>query len=131
MQQKGKRTVGKPPALSRFALGIYSIVDAAIGRSLTANEAGKGGNLQAAPQSSGSVVVKRYVFNGQVVAMRHDGTLYFLRLDDPSFSLRTCPGSVSLVRDATGLLSRPVRLYLHGRDRWRLAGVIPSVRCTC
>jgi hypothetical protein len=48
------------------------------------------------------VVVKRYVFNGQVLAMRYDGTLFFLRPDDPSPSLRTCLGSASHIQDASG-----------------------------
>jgi RHS repeat-associated protein len=63
------------------------------------------------------VVIKRYVFGGQVVAMRRDETLYFLRPDHL--------GSASLTLDANGNWLADQRFYPYGEMK-RSEGASPS-----
>jgi hypothetical protein len=57
-------------------------------------EAAGGGLEGGALDSGGTTIIKRYAFNGQVVATRRDGTLYYLRPDHL--------GSASLMLDSAG-----------------------------
>ncbi len=92
-------------------------LDEAIVREMMKGQPEGEGELPAGAPESGTVIVKRYIFNGQVVAMRRGGTLYFLRPDHL--------GSASLVLDQNGKWLADQRFYPYG-ERKRSDGASAS-----
>jgi len=84
-------------------------VDEAIVREMMGQTGGGEQAPEAAPQSGETVVIKRYAFAGQVIAMRRNGVLYWLRADHL--------GSASLVLNANGKWLADQRFYPYGETK--------------
>jgi RHS repeat-associated protein len=79
--------------------------------------AGEGGSAMLAEGGGEPVVIKYYYFNGQRVAMRKGGVLYYLAADHL--------GTTSVVMDDQGSKVAESRHYPYGQERWR-NGTLPT-----
>jgi hypothetical protein len=70
-----------------------------------------------------------YIFGSQVVALRDNGTLYFLHGDNPSTALRASLGSASLTTDVLGNVISTNAYYPFGASRLRLCQEITCSFC--
>jgi len=68
-------------------------------------------------EKEGNTVRTYYYHAGKRVAMREDGTLYWLLTDHPSLTLRASLGSTAMALTASGAPAAERRYYAYGDER--------------